>query len=653
MSIIPVLLLNITALLLSHKNKKDSAVNLLTLLMGGLCVIYLSALVNLLFWGTVLVYCALAGYGIYVACRMGFKNLPGALRSGMTVSLALFDLSYVVFALLYLLKKPLVYYWDELRIWAPSAKYVFYYNKLYSIGTNALTCDQNYPAGNALLTYFTQFFAGEFQDYFILLAYAVLLCAVFAAAAALVQKKTGSKPVAVGTFLLLLILPFTFIYHSAAVNYSQISHAYATTMVDYNIAVVFLAVIVLYLYSQGQLAYLLPMAFLVTVKKNGIFFSLIALCILACFAVFAPRQTRKKLPVLLRNAVCAAAVLAVCYGGWQWHVNRFTVPVVGNSYGLSYDHTDPAEPEQTVGEEPDPRFIPVSEATPLAIVIPRLRSARYQQILAEIGYNYKTNRETVFGRDVFLILGLAVLGVLSVIFSKKEDKLPLFLIVLGMTVGCYLYGLVIGYQMQFYHDLMVEYPRYMVNYYAAWVMLQIVLFMVFPSKKLALKTAFITVTVLFTVKNSVLWNPAMTVFDKGQNTYAAEQQLRAEFSQVKSQLSFGDRVCLVSPYQDTQLWYSFRYELLPYLCGCDTLGTDIDFSVGFCTPKQYNSEKPNMYFADKETYRQIMTEYFDYIYIYQPEEEFVASYADLFSDGIAEGGLYQVTQGDVPMRRVQ
>ena len=48
-----------------------------------------------------------------------------------------------------------------------------------------------------------------------------------------------------------------------------------------------------------------------------------------------------------------------------------------------------------------------------------------------------------------------------------------------------------------------------------------------------------------------------------------------------------------------------------------------------------------------------MAEYFDYVYVVEPDEEFTESYSQLFSDGMAEGALYRVTDQEIPMQRVK
>lgn len=98
--------------------------------------------------------------------------------------------------------------------------------------------------------------------------------------------------------------------------------------------------------------------------------------------------------------------------------------------------------------------------------------------------------------------------------------------------------------------------------------------------------------------------------------------------------------------------HSYGYHLLPAICNQDTKGTGIDFTISFREKLEAGSDRRYYNIASPQLYARLMTEYFDYVYVVRPDEEFRESYSHLFSDGMTEGTLYKITEQNVPMQVV-
>ena len=333
--LIPVLLLNIGAFSLSRLFRIESTISYLTVIMFSLDIIYFGALVDKLKPAMTLCFAGqFVLLFIYLIKTKGKKLLPD-IRRYCNVHTGLNFLSTLVYSIILKIKNPVLYYWDEIKIWGPSAKSVKTYDRLYSIGVCPTLHDRDYPAGNALLNYMFSFFTDHYSEIILLCSYAILFFAVFSAAAKLVEVKTKNKALSIGTYFAFMMLPFLQNYHTIDTQgYSSISYAYGTSMVDFNIAVVFLAILVMYFYDMNKFWYVLPAIYIVSVKKNGIFFVLLAFCVIFCFEFFVSKFNRKKIGKLALTVMLALVIPVMSYLAWNVHLDHYKISKTKSEYQL-------------------------------------------------------------------------------------------------------------------------------------------------------------------------------------------------------------------------------------------------------------------------------------------------------------------------------
>lgn len=659
MILCPVIILNIASLYIKNKLKTNAMTAYFILLMFSINTLYFAALVNLLKPAAIWVYTILGSLIIYGFVKN--KNNQNRLKEKDedSIYLLLHNLSCVVFSIIFYIKKPALYYWDELNIWGPSAKVVKLFDRLYSIGINPSTNDRNYPAGNALLNYFYSFFDADFKEYVLLLSYAFLFFACFAFVASVVYKLTKNHTIAIGTYFVFLLSPFMAANHLPSKDYSSLSYAYGTSMVDFNLAVVFIGVLALYFGERNRKWFLLPLIYLITIKKNGIFFALLAVCIIGCYEFFTFKIKGWKLKKAIITCVSALAVVLVSYGAWTVHLDHYELPVQKQIFNLkdtaSIKEIDNERTNKQTGEisnQTQNKRVKPNQTSVKAIFVSALRTERYREILNEMSWYFMNNYETIFMKDFLLIIILFILGSFTAFYQEKGKKLAVFFISLGLTAGCFVYNLVIAYQMQFYNDMMVEYPRYMLSYYFGWIFVILMLFIITPAIKEHLKNILLTLVLVITVFNIYYTGLDYTIIDGPQNASRWRRSITYNTDNLKNVLEEGDRVYLVYKDQDGLTYIRYKYNLLPALTSVDDKSTGIDFSINFREKIDYTSDRQYYNVASPKKFTEVMRTYFDYIYVVEPDEEFYNTYGHLFSDGMVPGVLYKITDNNTPMQEV-
>ncbi len=652
-TLIPIFLLNIAGIYFSDKFKIENSICYTVLLITCLDIMYFASLIDMLLPVTICLFLVLTLTGVLAVIKICKKQL----KLHKNIYMSLLNYTCIAFAVIFSVQKPLVYYWDEVGLWGPSAKSVKLFNKLYSIGLNPCPNGRDYPVGNSIVNYFFSFFTKDFSDHILLLSYALLYFAIFCVIAQVIYKKTNNHKLAIGSYFFLVLSPFASCFHSVSENFMNISYAYGTTMVDFNLTVVFAVIIALYVWDRNSKLYLLPMIFILTVKRNGIFLALLAFCIISCFELFSFKSEKWNLKKAVGNLFITLIVLLVSYQSWFIHLDFYQTELKQGRYSLK-DENPPATQQITNDYNPETETehktgpADRNQTSIKAIFIPSLRSERYKEVINEMKWFFLNNSETIYMKDKYLIVFLLALGVYCAAKQNKHYKLPVFLTSIGLTLGCFVYNLVIAYQMQFYTDMMVEYPRYMLSYYFSWIYAIFILFIITPNIKDNIKQLFLTVILVFTLVNITKTGLEYTVINSPDNVFQSQAEIKEKADAVNKVVDKASRIYLVYPDADGYTFNSYKYRLLPSYTSMDTKFTGIDFSINFRDKLDYESGKTYYHVANEQTFTDVMKDYFDYIYIVNPDEEFRDAYSQLFSDGMTKGTLYKITDSEIPMQAV-
>ena len=631
------LILNIGAICLRKKTGVSGAVMHMLLLFVCLDIMYFFSMFNMLRPSVWLGFAAILAASAFAAVK-DRKNIVQTTKDFFDIGIVFNTVSSLAFFAIYAIRQPLLYYWDELRLWGPMAAFVKSYDRLYTIGINVLDT-REYPCGSAILNYLYTFFDKEFYDSGMLAAYTFMFIAVFSRVSSMVAEKTGKKSLATGLFLFLLLSPFTTLYHTITNSYSSISYAYSTSMVDFNLAVVFLAVIAIYIYRPDRKFFVRPLIHLITIKKSGIFFALLAVCVIAAFELFSERWNMEKLKRAAVTLAVAAIAVRLTYGGWSMHRSHYYLPKTESEYDL---RSIPVRQEDIREKEDDTSRGSVGrgETSVKAIFIPSLRTRRYREILEEMKQYFLYNTETIFSRDVHLALFLLAVGLITAVFARKGLRIPIALVSLGLAAGCFVYILVISYQMQFYHDMMVEYPRYMVSYYYGWIYVIVLLLCMLADRLSVLSEILLLAVNLFSLR-FVFFTKGLdrTFIEAPDNVYRYQEEINERLAPIRKELDRGDRVLLVFPGVDGSMYNTVKFRLMPAITGVDMNNTGIDFSIGF---RSLPDSEIRYNIADAELYEIIVNEYFDYVLVSEADVQYAQDYGALFENGVHAWTLYRV-----------
>lgn len=640
--LIPIVFLNAAALLLKTKFNMDSAESYLVALMGAISLLYIGGICNLLFPTAAAMFIGIAVWLIAVAIKARSQKVPFAaamkLREYATPVVLLNNVFCVVFAVIFSISKPLFYYWDDIAFWGSSAKAVKLLNRLYSVWPTAV--HNHLPPSNALLGYFFDFFAADFQPYALLLSYAFLFFAAFSLVAELAYRKSGSLPFAVVTYVMLVLSPFMSVAHRETADYTSLLYAYGTAMIDFNVAVVFLAIAALYISNPKKGWYLLPVVFIVNMKNTGVFFALLAMCVVLCFTLF-DTPAKGRILAVAKNGAVILLVIALSYSSWYVHLD-LSEPRADEAVILQdLDYLRQREEIVKVDEVIGPNV--------LSILVPSLRSESYKTVMATMRDDFLTEKSNIFMPDRYFAAVLVAAGVLLTIFAGGSQHLKIFCLTSGIAAGCYVYCAAISYFISYYRDGMIEYPRYMSSYFFLWMYL-IVLLVVTGENGISGKQAAFCAVSLAAIVLIAKTGLDYTAFNAPDNPYLEYMESEQYVQQAKACLKANDRVYVVLRDQDTWGYIKYGYHLMPAICNQDTKGSGIDFTISFRESLDPNSDRQYYNVASPEEYAQLMLEYFDYVYVIEPDEEFRESYSQLFSDGMTQGTLYKITELDIPMQ---
>lgn len=633
-------LLNLFAFSVRDRIKATGMQSLFVVFFGVNMIVYFGGAVDLLRPVTLVCYMVMLLSGIFYIARC--RTLTDRMREYFDLPVVMVNLSAVVFGFIYGTGGYMAYYWDEYSFWSVSAKFTKYYDMFHSVAHSAVQFWQ-LPPVNGSMYYLSDFLAKDFRDYSLLYAYAIMYFICFGMMADYVRKKTSNDILMLVFYVFLLLSPFAAIYHLPDARYTTLLYAYGTSMVDFNIPVVFGGVIAGYLSSREKPLFVPAIMFLALIKNTSIFFALLAALVICAFELFSNAKSPRKRAIAI---VFTLLFPVISYASWNLHTAVFLNYTPATSgYDLREEIPQGMEPEEALPEETE-------NTTLLSVFVPGLRTPRHEQVVQEMFAQIKTLQITAFSKDSLLLAALLAMGILSACLTK-EDKLGVLSTSLGLFAGVFVYTLVICYFISFFGDGMVEYQRYMSSYY--WAYLYTALLLLVPLIGIRSKIAaqvFVCVLLFFPVRILLDFGLDKTVIDFPQNPFVQAIEAEKVLEPYRDVLTKDTYLYLALPDMDTWGYFLYIQRALPAVSGVGRGLPDIDFTISFREHYDYENRLYHYNIADAATYAEIMNRYFDYILIVDPDWEYIAGYDSLFEGGIKKGQLYRVTEDAVPMKVV-
>ncbi len=586
------------------------------------------------------------------------------------VSARLFTPGAVVFWLLtvsftayFAVRQPLFLDYDEFSLWGTAAKITSTQNVIYTEGSIGWPWQGTQSCGLMMLSYFVQLF-GEFAAWKTYAAYNALLFACFAAVVGGIKWKDYAL-----AFPLAVVCWFTPYLLTIYGRTIYVSHVYFTSYGDIPAGVVFGGAVVFWLCLRregGPFWSLLPvLALCANIKSNTFVLSLAAAGIVAVDLVLfgGGRPWHKGLAGRVGKALAAFVTPFATYLTWS----RYTAALAAanaESGGMGTTSEDII----TVAINGIKMLLglPVTEYY-------ELRRARFYKAAADMVQAFLSTKITMLGSGLAVVAVITVLFALAVLFvSGRLQKLraALLWVLCAVCFVAYNFMLVLSYAFVFTEaqgNELIDYNRYLYTYYLGWflIALAVLALAVRQSRGLILGKAGILALACLCIlcyHRYVSWDTSVLGYDDAEffevKAYAADADWAKELIGADPQ-RVGDveeqRVFLVSQGDNGLRWFNFSYEFLPLVL--DYSGEQrMEFGASggagggtFGLPELNNG---NLYYHayTLDSFRDtVENSGCTYLFVHESDGIFTASYASLFSDGLAAAedapALYRVPAG--------
>ncbi len=608
---------------------------------------YLFGLFNHLYIGRLLFFIIGITLLIYDYYKNKDKQYFEFLKSYFNLSNVVLIVSSVLFLVLYLINQPVFTYWDEYSFWGTSAKFLVEYNQFLPSFDYIYHYNETIIAGSSVLSYVFNLLSHEFNDYSLYFSYTVVILSTFALATEFIFNKNKNKYLSPVVFILFVFTVFLQSNSLPSLDYSKIHYAFNTSLVDFLLSIVAFSAILLYVSNKNKLL-LIPALLVLTVLKDvGIFFSILSICIIACFELFTNKETLliKKLIKLFIMCV-SILVIYISWPTYRSHEANLT-PMNEELFNISsFEY----QKEETINDDSN-----LSSDAPkkegnfiLQVISSDYRTQSQNEVINDMSFQLRNSNTTFYINDIILIFILVTLGTLCMFLLDKNLRLSLLFINVGLTLGFIVYISAISLFIAQFNDGMVEYPRYSSTYYWLWIYLVLTLVIyVLNKKKIEFPVYIITILLSFMVYNIGLDYFFISSPKNNQIVISEKKENSSHYQEI---FDFQPRILLISDRFNDYTYMLDLYYAFPSLSNQDVLHTDIDFSMSFSNIEFVNEELEFYYnIATDEEFLTIVYENFDYIYITELQESFVNSYGEFFNSDLVPNSLFKVnTESEIP-----
>ncbi len=651
--LIALLVLNCISFAMHKKLKLNPTTSFLVTIFTGVALAFVGGVFNFLFLGTAAFYtvgllCFFAVLFIDRKClSLSYLKTYFTLPNVLSIS------AMLMFFVIYVIQNPLFSYWDEYSFWGTAAKIAIETDNFAPIYKFNFLWNEYVIAGSTALVYLLHFFGNTFNDYGHYFAYTVMTISSFATVAEYIQDKTKVKFITPLTFLLLFLLPFLQNNHSIDADYYSISYAYGTSMVDFLLVTYMVSAVVTYLSSPKIPYFIMPLFVLAASKDVGIFFALLSICVIACFAIFIKHNNKKmyviKVVILIIAAVTAYSTNIL----WVHHLHINDNDASQETPYFSPWHLE-YQREVSVAQNSTIEIIPAEKDGNLLlqIVSPEYRTSAQNAVLNDIWAQFNNSSTAVQIPDKYLVIILIVVGLICSFIIDKKYRLALILANLGLPIGYFLYCSAISLFIANFNDGMVEYPRYSLTYYWFWIyfVCSLLIIACVTIKK------YLPIYLLLLIVVSAVYVRGVdyTVVSAPDNPHNIATEYKLELEKYQEIFNTAEHIFMVAPRFDDYKYMLGLHNAIPAPVNADINRVTFDFSMNFSN-KEFLTDETLKYFivANDEEFLQIIFETFDYILILHPQEEFVNSYGEFFDKEPTEFALYKINQSStVPFESV-
>lgn len=498
------------------------------------------------------------GYALYQAGPDAAKQrLRGCLTPAWCVAFG----GSLLLALFLAWQQPMPTQWDEFSFWATAAKVVKNNDALYTMVVQTNQEARSYPAALPVLSYLFQWMAPAFTPWLMYAAYGTLYFVVFGAMVGLLGKENvrGAVFAALGCVLAPIAIE-SWYPQQTLVAYTT---AYADLMLGLlnagGCAVWFIASrsnakgpLMGRAYGAALFQTALVILTLGLTKDVGLPLGLVVMfvCLLDHFACDFLRNPKdaKAWARLFGVLFILTAAAAISYFGWAAHM--------GTALGIDRSDTGGSAQMGTV----EMVICGIQELLGIN------RSEKFAAVLSAMLGAFRGIRVSVFGNGLRTILAIGLILVLAFCLEQKNKR----------RVVCYGLASGLGFVGYYFFQLicyvyvfseadglgLVSYERYMSTYYLFWLLGALcVLFCAVRSghRFAGVSLAAVSLVVLLLCGRSV--QVQNTFLGRNKTAWYTESLIQARADQASAVAQPGDKVLLVSQWDDSARWYRYAYAL--------------------------------------------------------------------------------------------
>ena len=468
-----------------------------------------------------------------------------------------------VLALVLAVRQPLFTQWDEFSFWGTAARVVKEHDALYTLAEQTNLTARSYPPALAVLGYAFSFLSPRFLPWLTLAAYGMLYFCTFGAILAVLPRRTVGCA-AFGA-LALVLAPF-----AVECWYDrQPLMAYATAYADLMLGLLTAGGCAVWFAARADgvplrgraLAGVLAAAACVTAalgltKDVGLPLGLVVMLVCTMDHAAMDFAKNKKDARALARLACVALVLlaaaAAAYFGWALHLKT--------ALGQDRSQTGGSAQLSTVG----------MLVSGLKALLGIERSEKFSAVFRAMLTAFFGRRVSVFGSGLRTAAFLALVLAAAFWLAPRGGR---------RRVVCYAAASGLGFIGYYFFQLLcyvyvfsdadgrglASYPRYMSSYYLFWLLgaLCMLLWAVRGGRRAAGVTVLGLAAALLALC-AVHIRPEDTVFARSASFWDSQTLIEERAGQAKAAAADdGERVLLVSQWDDGARWYRYAYALEP------------------------------------------------------------------------------------------
>ena len=552
------------SMLLVQRTGCDAGGAPVVVLCGSVLAVTVAGMLGALVVGAAAVYLGAAVCAVLALRKEG----KAALLRLYSPAFLFFLAGSVFFIVLFAMRRPMLYQWDEFTFWGSAARAVCTHNELYTTApSNMIT--RAYPPLLPVTVYLFQWIVPGFSEWAAYAAYDIFALAGMAAAAAGLSRRRW--PAGVLVLASCVLLPLFF---EVGVSTGAASNVYLNLQSDLQLGCLFAAALGLYFTaknpSTGSLMRVLVVILALSVTKDmGFALGLIAAGLIFLDLVFQGKSRPRLFgckkaggPVIFFGLSAIASVVG--WAGWSAYVglvtqeNRFDLAGAGDTQRLS--------PFSMLG-------VGLRELLGIG------RTQEFSELAASMNRAFCHRPVCLLGGGVVAAALVLALLAAAFVLGSKAHRRRVAVFALGSTAAFAAYWVFHLFLYLYVFDpseglVLKDYARYFLPFYLGWLLGAAALLLGAGKGR---AVGFAAAALLAVVGGSVFWRgQTVNNFATYSNTFYSERlEVQRRAQMVNACTSPSDVVYPVCQGSDGTRWYYYSYELHAQLArmyggGCGT-----------------------------------------------------------------------------------